>query len=281
MLFSHRQITLNDLHIHVVEGGDPAGPPILFLHGYPENWMAFEDLMLHFKEKNRVLAIDLPGIGLSQGQMAGDKRSIGSVIDQLLGLLQLEKITLVGHDVGGMITWSMLRYFPQHLSAAVIVGTAIPGVDPWEEVKRNPYIWHFAFYAVPQLPETLAEGRTRPLFDYFYNTLCYNKKAITEKKRREYVEAYQRPDSLTTGFNWYRAFPKDEKDNAQPSTIAIALLYVRGEKDFGQMGDYAHGLEKIGVQHLSTEVISGSGHFVPEENPGDLARVIGRLSYLC
>jgi hypothetical protein len=32
-------------------------------------------------------------------------------------------------------------------------------VAPWEEVKRNPYIWHFAFFAIPELPEKAFSGK--------------------------------------------------------------------------------------------------------------------------
>ncbi|MBS1602549.1 MAG: alpha/beta hydrolase [Bacteroidetes bacterium] len=275
--FQHRQIALNGLDIHLVEGGHPNAPPILFLHGYPETWLAFEDVMHRLKEKYRVMAIDLPGIGLSRGATPGDKKTLAALIDSLLEHLQLTTTTVVGHDVGGMITYSVLRHFPRHISSAVIVGTAIPGVDPWEEVKRNPYIWHFAFYAIPHLPETLATGRTRPLFDYFFDTLSYNRNAIGETIRNQYVQAYNQPGSLTTGFNWYRAFPQDERDNNGVPPTAVPLLYIRGEKDTGRIEDYAAGLKKSGIKKLSTSLISRSGHFVPEENPAELAQAIAQF----
>ena len=273
-MLTHRQISLGDLDIHLVEDGDPAAPPILFLHGYPEDWMAFEDLMLRLNDKYRVLAIDLPGIGLSRGTCPAGKKSLAAFIDQLLQHLQLEKITLVGHDIGGMITYAALRHFPERLSSAVIIGTAIPGVPPWEEVKRNPYIWHFALYAVPKLPEQLTSGRTGPLFDYFFDTLCYNKSAIPSSKRDHYTKAYDRPESLTMGFDWYRAFPQDEKDNTHLPPASIPLLYIRGDKDSGRIEDYAAGLKQNGILNLSVKQISGNGHFVPEEDPAGLAKAI-------
>jgi len=273
--FQHRQIALNDLDIHLVEGGHPDAPSILFLHGYPETWLAFEDTLHRLKEKYHVMAIDLPGIGLSRGAIPGDKKTLAALIDSLLE--HLKPVTLVGHDIGGMITYSVLRHFPRHISSAVIVGTAIPGVDPWEEVKRNPYIWHFAFYAIPRLPEILATGRTQPLFDYFFDTLCYNKNAISESSRNQYVQAYDQPGSLTTGFNWYRAFPQDERDNNGLPPTPVPLLYIRGEKDTGRIEDYAAGLKKNGIKNLSTSLISRSGHFVPEENPAALAQAIAQF----
>jgi pimeloyl-ACP methyl ester carboxylesterase len=273
----HRQLILNDIEIHLAEAGDPAAPPILFLHGYPENWLAFEALMSRLKGKYRVLAIDLPGIGLSRGTFPAEKKALAGLINQGLRELQIEKITLAGHDAGGMVTYALLRHFPQRLSSAIIIGTALPGVAPWEAVKRNPYIWHFALYSVPRLPELLTTGRIAPLFDYFFDTLCHNKAAIPGSRRRQYVEAYDRPESLTTGYNWYRSFPQDEKDNAQLPPVSIPLLYVRGEKDSGKMEEYVEGLKLGGVLNLTAKQISGSGHFVPEENPDELAEAIDQF----
>lgn len=59
----------------------------------------------------------------------------------------------------------------------------IPGVDPWEEVKRNPFIWHFAFHAIPDLPEKLITGKERVYFDYFFNTLSAKPDSIDAEAR--------------------------------------------------------------------------------------------------
>lgn len=41
----HRQVKAGDADIHVVEGGSPTAPVVLFLHGYPQNWFAFQKIM--------------------------------------------------------------------------------------------------------------------------------------------------------------------------------------------------------------------------------------------
>ncbi|HEY4336691.1 MAG TPA: hypothetical protein VGM89_12355, partial [Puia sp.] len=81
-MITHRSVALGDIEIHLVEAGDPGAPPILFLHGYPENWLAFEELMLRLKGKYRVLAIDLPAIGLSRGTAPAEKKPLAGLIDQ-------------------------------------------------------------------------------------------------------------------------------------------------------------------------------------------------------
>ncbi len=72
--------------------------------------------------------------------------------------LGLQNATLVGQDVGGMVVYSYLRNYGD-LARAVVMDVAVPGIDPWDEVLRNPSIWHFALHAVPALPERLVQGR--------------------------------------------------------------------------------------------------------------------------
>jgi pimeloyl-ACP methyl ester carboxylesterase len=47
-------------------------------------------------------------------------------------------VTLVGHDIGGMIVYAYLHAYPDTIEQAVIMNVVIPAVDPWSEVIRNP-----------------------------------------------------------------------------------------------------------------------------------------------
>ena len=69
----------------------------------------------------------------------------------------------------------------------------IPGIDPWEQVLRNPYLWHFAFHSIPELPELLVQGH-----------------------QSEYAKAYATDSALPAGLNWYRTFPQDAATNREP-----------------------------------------------------------------
>ncbi len=135
---------------------------------------------------------------------------------------------LVGHDVGGQIVYAYLHSYPGELSKSVIMNVSVPGIDPWDEVKHNPYIWHFAFHAIPILPETLVAGKQGPYFDYFYDTISVKQKSIDKQIRTAYVESYSTFESLKTGFDWYRAFPKDEEDNIKlkNNKIQTPVLYL-------------------------------------------------------
>lgn len=262
---SQQQINVRGGSVPIATAGNSGNQAILFLHGYPQNWKTFEGVMNQLKDTCYVIALDLPGIGNSEPIASSDKRSIATFINDVIETLNLKQIVLAGHDIGGMVTWSFIKLFPEKLLRAIIMNTAIPGVAPWEEVKRSPYIWHFAMYAVPSLPEIVFAGKQRILFDYFYNTLSADKYAISEHNRAAYAQAYDKPSALKTSFDWYRAFPQDEKHNAGHSPVDVPVLYLRGEKDPGDMNKYVEGLKQSGLNNIRGELIPRSGHFAPEE----------------
>ncbi|TCU09660.1 hypothetical protein EV132_12460 [Rhizobium sullae] len=111
---------------------------------------------------------------------------------------------MIGHDIGGQIVYAYLRAFPNAVSRAAI----LPGVPPWDKVIRNPRLWHFAFHAVPDLPERLVAGRQQEYFDFFFEAISARPAAVSQDARRRYAHSYATPSSLKAGFDWYRGFPR-------------------------------------------------------------------------
>jgi pimeloyl-ACP methyl ester carboxylesterase len=271
---------VNEAALHVVEGGDPTRPSILFLHGWPESWQAWERVMQLGSEQAHVVAIDLPGVGQSTGATTdGSKRELAGTVHQLISTMKLADVTLVGHDIGGMVAYSYLRAYSD-IKRAVIMDVVIPGVKPWEAVLRNPYLWHFAFHAVPNLPESLIQGHQRIYFDFFYDALSADPTKIAPEVREAYASAYSTLSALTAGFRWYRTFPDDAKANqetAAQANVATPLLYVRGERETGAIDDYVNGLRDAGVVNVQPTLIPGAGHFTQEEAPAEVWQVLARF----
>lgn len=274
----HRHLKVAGLSIHVVQGGAAAKPALLFLHGWPQSAAVFEPLMRGLRNEARVVAMDLPGIGGSTGApRSNDKRTLANYVRGVVDQLDLRPVTLVGHDVGGQVAYAYLRARPADLRQAVLMNIAIPGVEPWTEIKSNPQIWHFAFHAVPALPEKLVAGRQAAYFDYFYDRIAARPGAVGKRARKRYVQAYARPQALHTAFEWYRAFPQDERDNAAAAgeSVSTPVLYLRGEKDPGLgLERYVSGLRESGLRNVTGRTIAQSGHFALDEQP---ARVLAAL----
>jgi len=105
-------------------------------------------------KKFYTVAIDLPGIGESKGSLNSyAKENIADYILELINVLNLKNIILVGCDAGGQIVYSCIKNFQEKLSGAIIMNVVIPGVSPWNTIKNNPYIWHFRFHLINDLPE--------------------------------------------------------------------------------------------------------------------------------
>jgi len=226
-----------------------------------------------------VAALDLPGIGGSlPAASSSAKSAVARRVIELIDTLRLRNVTLVGHDVGGMIAFACLSAGPARLRAAVIMSVVIPGLKPWEEVLRNPHIWHFGFHSVPTLPELLVAGKERAYFDFFFNNIAAHPERIDEAARERYVAAYDRPSALKAGFDWYRSFAEDARDNAAVAdAVETPVLYLRGTREPGEISSYAEGLRTAGVKRLQTALIEDSGHFTPEEQPARVWREIERF----
>ncbi|MEO8178392.1 MAG: alpha/beta hydrolase [Deltaproteobacteria bacterium] len=282
-VFVHRSVDADGLSIHVAElreegRADTERPGILFLHGWPENWSAFQGILPRLSREFRVAAIDLPGIGEScTVPPSGDKRTLARYVRAVLRELGWKNVSLVGHDAGGQIVYAYLKAYPGELSSAVILNVAVPGVGPWSEVERNPHLWHFAFHAVPGLPEQLVAGNQEAYFAFFYDAISAQPGAVPEFARQRYAESYRRPEALRAGFEWYRAFRQDQRDNAalKQQQVSTPVLYLRGGAERGiELERYLAGFREHGFHQLSGDTIAGSGHFIPDEQPELLAKRI-------
>lgn len=279
--FIHQHIPVGESSLHIVEAGQKHSESLIFLHGWPEDWTEWRRIMEQGCKTHHVVALDLPGIGESDGAVpSGEKVVLANIIHQAIQALGIGTYFIVGHDAGAMVAYTYLRTFTTEIKGAILLSSVIPGIEPWSKVLTNPFIWHFAFHSTPKLPEILVMGKQRIYFDHFFDLLTKDHSAIDDVARAHYASAYGSPQALQSGFDWYRAFAKDAQANGkETSKIDTPLLYLRGEFEGGDMDEYVNGFYAVGIRSVTTARIPGSGHFTPEENPdavwAEIARFIG------
>lgn len=204
------------------------------------------------------------------------KVAIAEIVQRLIKALALENTTLVGHDAGGMVAYAYLRCHSD-VERVAILETVIPGVSPWEEVIRNPDMFRFALHSVPELPELLVQGHQARYFDFFFDAISADGSRITPEGRATYAAAYATNAALAAGFDLYRAFAQDAKDNADSAAgdpVATPLLYVRGGASRIDVDTYVEGFRLAGVQNVRSSVIPDAGHFIADEQPEVLWTVL-------
>jgi pimeloyl-ACP methyl ester carboxylesterase len=274
--------SVNGTTIHFVRGG--AGPVVILVHGFPEDWYEWHKIMPRLSKKFTVIAVDLRGIGGSKATPTGyDAANMAEDIHQLIVHLQLKRVYIAGHDIGGIVAYAFLRSHPEETRGAMIVDVGLPGISPWEEDKVNPALWHFRFHQMPKLPEQLIAGRQFIYFrEAFFDRFTLNNKAITDDDVTHYANSYGAPEQLRAGLGFYRSFPADEKFNAaQQSRLDVPIVLAGADHSVApNLPRIAESLRKNGCTNVTIEVIAKSGHYVSEEQPEIVADLIERYAPL-
>lgn len=270
--FRTQEITTNGATIHVRVGGK--GPAVVLLHGYGETGDMWAPLAAELVRDHTVIVPDLRGLGLSSKPPGGfDKKTQGEDVAGVLDQLKVRQADLVTHDIGNMVGFAFAMEHPDRVRRFVLIDAPVPGVGPWEEILKNPLLWHFRFGG-PDM-ERLVKGRERIYLDRFWNDFSADPKHFDEASREHYAKLYALPGAMHSGFEQFHAFDQDAIDNrawlASKGKLAMPVLALGGEKSFGdQMAVVMRG----GASNVTGGIVPGSGHWIMEENPTATVKLV-------
>ena len=152
----HQFARVNGLRLHYVEAGE-GDQLIIFLHGWPEFWYSWRHQITFFSKKYRVVSVDLRGFNESDKPKGVNSYKVSTVakdIAELIKALGFENATLVGHDWGGAVTWSMLDHFPNVIERVFILNCPEP-FTMIKHLQRNPSqmlkSWYIFLFQIPIL----------------------------------------------------------------------------------------------------------------------------------
>jgi pimeloyl-ACP methyl ester carboxylesterase len=263
--FETRQIQANGASMHVRSGGH--GPAIVLLHGYAETGDMWAPMAADLARDHRVIVPDLRGLGLSSKPSGGyDKKTQAGDIVGVLAALGIDRIDLVAHDIGNMVAFQFAAQHAERIERLVLIDAPVPGVGPWEEILKNPLLWHFRFGG-PDM-ERLVAGRERIYLDRFWNEFSANPVSFKEEAREHYARLYALPGAMHAGFAQFAAFDQDADDNrawlATGARLSMPVLAVGGEKSFGAA---MATVMRAAATDVREGVVPESGHWIMEENP--------------
>src|SRR3954471_3991486 len=273
--FRLQDIQTNGTSLHVRLGGQ--GPAVVLLHGYGETGDMWAPLAAELARDHTVVAPDLRGIGLSSRPESGyDKKTQARDIAGVLNALGIEKADLVTHDIGNMVGYAFAVQYPARVPRFVIMDAPLPGIGPWEEILKNPLLWHFRFGG-PDM-ERLVAGRERIYLDRFWNEFSADPKSFSEASREHYAWIYAQPGAMRAGFSQFAAFDQDAIDNkgfVSTGKLTMPVLAVGGEKSFGPT---MAAVMRFAASDVTELVIPSSGHWLMEEQPA--ATIAGVRAFL-
>ena len=270
---THHTVHVNGIKIHYVESGE--GSPLVLLHGFPETWYCWRHQIPVLAEKFRVIVPDLRGYGGTEKPASGyDKRTMANDIRALLQHLEIEKVSMIGHDRGARVATRFAKDHPAMLDQLVVmdnIPTRIIFQRMNAEVARGH--WFFIFNNVPDLPEALISGREEIWLRYIFASWCYNPQLFSAEEIAEYVRAYSQPGALRGAFNDYRAGPEDVGQDEEDEGVLIECptLVLWGEEFAigGKMWDFRSIWKKM-ARDPSFLSLPQCGHLPHEEKPQEV-----------
>ncbi|GAC1323599.1 MAG: alpha/beta hydrolase [Mycobacteriales bacterium] len=125
-------VVVDGTRLHVVTHGRPEGLPILLVHGLPTSSYLWRDVMRDLGHDHRTIAADLIGLGASE-RPAYHRYDLGSQALLLLALLdqlRLDRVVIVGHDLGGGVAVHLAALAPERVAGLVLVDAPVHA-DVW------------------------------------------------------------------------------------------------------------------------------------------------------
>ena len=262
--FRDQEVATNGTTLHVRVGGQ--GPAVVLLHGYGETGDMWQPLAADLVRDHLVIVPDLRGMGLSARPAGGyDKKTQGQDIAGLLDALKVETTDLVTHDIGNMVGYAFAAQHRARVSRFVLMDAPLPGIGPWEEILKNPLLWHFRFGG-PDM-ERLVAGRERIYLDRFWNEFSATPAKFSEASRQHYAALYALPGAMHAGFAQFAAFDQDAIDNKAflaAGKLSMPVLAVGGAKSFGPT---MAAVMRFAATDVTEGIIADAGHWLMEEQP--------------
>ena len=115
-------LSVNGLSLHYFDWGNPGAPPVVCVHGYTSSAQAFHAPARHFQDHFRLIVPDVRGHGESAWSSTGAYQYSDQVSDlaAIVDRLGLERFTLIGTSMGGIIGMAYAGSHPERLARLVI-----------------------------------------------------------------------------------------------------------------------------------------------------------------
>lgn len=230
-----RMVAVGDLELHVVFAGPADGKPVVLLHGYPEFWYAWRGPMAVLAEAGfRVIVPDQRGYNRSEKPANVDAYRLNHLVGDVVGLadaLGYEKISLAGHDWGGLVSWWTLILHPDRIEKFAIINKSHPYASKGYEDSGESISWYRTFLQIPWLPGYVGRlGNWRLLVKNLRATSMPGTFPDTEMD--QFRSAWDRDGAIHSMGAWYRANVDFDMDVGDAHIAAPTLVIIAPDDAF-------------------------------------------------
>jgi len=260
-----------DGRIYVEEMGPGDGTAIVLVHGLGGSTFSFRTNAVSFAEAGyRVLALDLPGFGLSEKGTQPDYThpAQAEMLKTVMDLSGLDRAVLVGHSMGANVVLHFAHRYPERTLAVVTVSGAPVFDTEWRFQSfflRYPPFERAGRVALSRLVDS---GRVRGLLE----SAVADPATVTDAMVDGYYFRLTAGEWTSALIDMTIARPGNTLD-FDVTDIAVPMLLIAGAEDGwvpqSQSVDWASGLS-----NARAEVMSEAGHLAMEERPSEFNHLV-------
>lgn len=283
--FRSQRIDVSGAAINTIIGG--SGPPLLLLHGWPQNLLEWHHIAPRLAKNFTVIATDLRGYGASGKSEDGEnhsghsKRTMAADQVEVMRKLGFDRFGVVGHDRGGRVAHRMALDHPNCLTKLAVIDI-VPTLHVYSTVTKELATAYFHWFLLIQpapIPETFLAGKGEFLLRTLFRGL--DEHAMPPDVFADYARCFNDPATLHAMCEDYRAAATIdlEHDKADlDKKIVCPLLALWGEHGaMHKLYDVLETWRPRGVDVTGKSV--PGGHWLPEQNPDavydELRRFLG------
>ncbi|MEO7802407.1 MAG: alpha/beta hydrolase, partial [Ginsengibacter sp.] len=235
------------------------GHPVLLIHGFGEDGRIWEKIINTLNSDNKIIVVDLPGSSKST-LLHSDNKTIGiedyaEVIRAILEQENIEKITVIGHSMGGYIALAFAELYPAMLSGlGLFHSTCFADDDKKKEtrlkginfVKDNGALAFLKTSVPPMFAEDFQKESSTVVEDLVDNGRDFTDDAVIQY----YTAMMNRKDRSDVLLN-----------------ITVPVLFIVGEKD--QAVPLEQSLKQLHLPARSLiKILPDAAHMGMLEEPG-------------
>ena len=270
---------IDGIKLHYVKGGK--GPLVFLVHGFGQSWYEWHQLMQTLEKKYTVVAVDLPGLGLSEPPKSFKGSDVSELLYKLATKLSHDQpFYLVAHDIGIWNTYPMAVKHQDKIKKLIYMEAPIPDKSMYDfpafSEQGESLVWHFSFFAAKQqLAETLIKGHEKFFLTHFIHEHATNKAVFTPQVLDMYAKSYSKPHTLNASFEYYRSLNDSIQENEEISKTKLKMpVLAIGGGGHGGMGQFQIDQMNQYATNVTGNVIADCGHWLPEECAPELNKLV-------
>ena len=239
------------------------GPAIVLVHGFGSSLYTWKDLIAPLAVDHDVVALDLPGFGLSDQPADLTLDDLPRAVLGLMDRLQIRQAALVGNSMGGAAVALVAAHSPERVSALVLVDAA--GFDT---PGRRPALFRLVTSRAGGLLARLPGQRL--LIEIALRQVFHDRRLVSDERVAEYLQAARRPGSFPAVRSLHASFAGRERAVVDVlGRVRAPTLVVWGREDawlpLADAGRFASAI--AGARQVTIE---SCGHLPEEERPAEL-----------